>query len=549
MDFVALLIFLGLYYLRPQEWFASFNSLRPVQLLSFLAVFAMARSKKLNPRDLVRTPLDWLVLSYFLWTLIAGWQFTRTLGEIEAVLLFYFVAVRTLDTIPHQKTFLAWWCAFVMIIAALAIASMYGFDPLGSNDFTQGVMKGRLILNLTIFDNPNALAHSVIPAVPLIYFLLFWRRVFMKAGLLLLGIPLYCMLLTQSKGAFLSGFATLLATLTFGRAKMSQLFILLLAVGVGYGALYSLPRMTELNHAKNDPAIQGRVAAFTFGLKLMRENFFGVGLGNFKDLFWHEGPLERLRNAEIVPAHNVIGNEGALHRVAAKRKVTFTDVHYMKAPHSAYNENGAELGYVGLFLFIGILYCCVRTLLLMKTGNNDEERIRRALFAMVIAYATSSWMVDFCYRPSFFMFVAAISGLHRYFLDKEAKAPGAVEEVPVTPRQPWLRRLPPFRLPGVNLPGLSAPIPAGSAASLPLEMPETSLASAPVFKPVPVIESGATRAPRGGRILPWQTPKSAAEPLPWRMFLPNRLGIKDYLIMVALTYIAIRYWQHLISTM
>ena len=168
MDFVALIIFLALYYLRPQEWFSAFNALRPVQMLSVMALWGMFQGNKLHPRDLVRTPIDWLVFCYFVWTLICGNQFMKTLGEIEAVLLFYFVAVRSLDSIPRLKTFLSWWCAFMMIIAALAVASEYGFDPLLSNDVTQGAMKGRLILNLSVFNNPNTLAHSIVPVVPLL---------------------------------------------------------------------------------------------------------------------------------------------------------------------------------------------------------------------------------------------------------------------------------------------------------------------------------------------------------------------------------------------
>ncbi|HEX4086567.1 MAG TPA: hypothetical protein VHY22_16765, partial [Chthoniobacteraceae bacterium] len=140
MDFIALIIFLALYYLRPQEWFSGFNALHPVELLSVMAFWAMFQGGKLKPRDLVRTPLDWLIVCYFLWTIFASGQIMHTITSIEAVLLFYFVAVRSLDSIQRQKTFLTWWCIFMLVIAGLALASIWGFDPLGSADFTHGVM-------------------------------------------------------------------------------------------------------------------------------------------------------------------------------------------------------------------------------------------------------------------------------------------------------------------------------------------------------------------------------------------------------------------------
>jgi hypothetical protein len=538
MDYVALLIFLGLYYLRPQEWYPFFNALRPIELLSFMAVWAMFKSNKLKPRDLVRTPLDWLVLCYFIWTLLAGGQFFHILGGIEAVLLFYFVAVRSLDSVPRQKSFLGWWCLFMFVIAALAIASAYGFDPLGSYDITQGPMKGRLILNLSIFNNPNGLGHSIVPVVPLLYYLLFWRRVFMRAGLVLLAVPLYCVYLTQSKGAFLCGFATVLATLTFGRSKAIQILIVVVAIGLGYGALYTLPRMNELKNAKGDPAIQGRIAAFSYGMQAMETHFFGLGLGNFTAMFTRYGPTERIRHIKIIPAHSIMRNEGAIEQVGVKRIVSFENLHFPKATHSAYNQNGAELGYVGLFLFVSILYCCIRTLLLVKSQDDDEERIRRALFASVVAYAISSWMVDFCYRPTFFLMVAAVSAFHRHLLKKQAGAGEPVVETPLIVQRPWLRRLPPIQISGNPLPGLAGSVPVGSAARLASDA--TSTAS-----PMPIRLPGAGSA----RVLGWHKPETSLQDKLLQKFIWTRLGIADYLIMLVLTYASILYWRHLIKIM
>ncbi len=534
MDFVALIIFLGLYYIRPQEWFSALNSLHPVQLLSIMAIWAMIQGRKLKPRELVVTPLDWLMLTYFIWTLMAGWSFMQTLTNNEAVLLFYFVAVRSLDSIRRLKIFLGWWCAFMLMIAALAIASDYGFDPLHSHDMSSDMMKGRLILNLSVFDNPNSLAHSVVPVVPLVYYLVFWRRSFMKVGLILMVIPLWCIYLTQSKGGFICCFGTVLATLVFGRNRIWQVVVVLLAIGFGYGAMFALPRMNELNHSKTDPAIQGRVAALQFGLLCMRTHFMGIGLGNFEGTFYHDGPLQKnVEYRSLPPKYVAAGPNAPAHEVDGRSYRVTTYSHYWKATHNAYNQNGAELGYVGLYLFVGILYCCIRTLLLVKSHDNDEECIRRALFATVVAYAISCWMVDFCYRPTFFMFVAAISAFHRLLLKKQDQEVKTLEAEPVVAGPPWLRRLRPFAIPGIALPGLPAAAPAGAAsalASVPLESTAT---------PIPTVRSRASS---------WK-PKVSIEEKLRKKFIWNRLGILDFLIILLLTYAVIKYWEHLIVSM
>jgi hypothetical protein len=51
-----------------------------------------------------------------------------------------------------------------------------------------------------------------------------------------------------------------------------------------------------------------------------------------------------------------------------------------------------------------------------------------------------------------------------------------------------------------------------------------------------------------GRILPWQEADPASDP-PRARTVWNRLGIIDFFMILALTYVAIRYWEHIIATM
>jgi len=78
----------------------------------------------------------------------------------------------------------------------------------------------------------------------------------------------------------------------------------------------------------------------------------------------------------------------------------------------------------------------------MSKGTVDEERVRRALFAVVTAYIVSSWMVDFAFRPTFFLFVAATGALHRLVLDRSKQEQETeVEPTGQFPVPLWKQRL------------------------------------------------------------------------------------------------------------
>jgi hypothetical protein len=80
---------------------------------------------------------------------------------------------------------------------------------------------------------------------------------------------------------------------------------------------------------------------------------------------------------------------------------------------------GAEFGFPGLFLFCGLLYACYRTLLTARITTIGEDRIRRVLFVLLLAYTVSSWMIDWATMAHFWLIVAAIAAFHRYLLEKE----------------------------------------------------------------------------------------------------------------------------------
>jgi hypothetical protein len=142
----------------------------------------------------------------------------------------------------------------------------------------------------------------------------------------------------------------------------------------------------------------------------------------------------------------------------------------------------------------------------------DEERIRRMLFVLVISYIVSSWMVDFEYRPTFFMFTAAIAALHRHLsgLLEEKREEHEETETAVPVWHPQL----------LPQPALAGPLPdAVSRQILTHEISSESTADAERPSPIGV---------------GWN----------WR-----RLGIFDVIAILLLTSLVIRFWAYIMMRM
>lgn len=233
--------------------------------------------------------------------------------------------------------------------------------------------------------------------------------------------------------------------------------------------------MGELNESSRDEAIQGRVTAFKFGLNTLKNNIYGVGIHQFMS------GMKRTQRFSI-------------------------------AAHSSYVQVGGELGWPGLFIFVGILYCCLRTLISAKTTDVTEERVRRILFVLLVSYAVSSWMVNWPWRTTFFLMVGAIAAFHRLMVAKHPANPVETE--------PQTELTPASALIGLqHAPALSATVPSTfNQAAL-----------------TPTLEKKKA-------LFAQEFPDSAPAGLRW-----NKLGWVDLVLMIVLTWVTIRFWQYLIN--
>ena len=387
MDFFFVTLFLVVYYIRPQDWVAGLGGIkivRPIVLFGLLALFN--RKQKYALRDFISTPMDWAITFYAAYCVFTAPDSIATFKLLAPMLAFYWLTLMALDSEEKLLRYMKWWMAMLLTVSGLAVAALYGLDFTEAADRIE-FFKGRLCLGTWTHNNPNALGHSVVAAIPLVYFYMFWKSPLKKR---LYSVPLiflagYAAWHTQSKGAFLVGGGAIVLTLMFGRSKFVQILILSAALAGGGTVFALLPRMSELNRMSSDEAVMGRMMAWEVARTVSLSHNYGVGYKVFKAYIEWEGLM------------------------------------FVKATHSTYVRLGADLGYPGLFFFLLILWIDFRILISLKTNNLALERSRRMLFLIFATYVISGWMIDRSYHTEYFLLAACCGAIHRLHLKQRQK--------------------------------------------------------------------------------------------------------------------------------
>ncbi|WP_395731842.1 O-antigen ligase family protein [Prosthecobacter sp.] len=296
------------------------------------------------------------------------------------------VTALALNSWAKIEKYLNIWLGCLAVLALLAVSSHWDVELVkGSAELTMA-FHDRLTLNTWVFRNPNALGHGVVTLIPAA--IAWWVMAGGKnkmLGFALIALAIHCVLLTESKGAFLAGAGGLTMLFLFKRPVWLQLVMLALVYGVGIAALKSLPRMDTMS--KDDEGIQGRMIVWQQAKSSMESTGTGAGLKTFQGY--------------------VSIRDGKLHRT----------VYIPIATHGSYVRHGADLGYVGLLLYAGIFYGGVRVLLAAQSAPGSEAmRVQRTLYALIATTVFSSWVVDRAYHMDFFLLSGALSAFHRRFL-------------------------------------------------------------------------------------------------------------------------------------
>lgn len=390
MDFVSIIVFIFLYFIRPQEWMRIIYDQPIVKYVMIVALLSMLyKHKGIRFSDVFKTPHDWVMLLYVLWVIFSAPTLNPAFSDLINLSVFYLVIVQALHNRERLKFFVVCWAWLTFAVAALALASEFGFDPMGSYDLTHGEhMKGRLCLNNFNYSNPNALGHGIIPVIPMLYFLYIWHRpVFITEPLALSFIvPVWATYLTQSRGAFVAGVSSFGISQLFGRPRIVQVLLFIVIIGIGPPVVKSLRNYQRPDDEGTEASVKGRKSAFQFGFSEFNKSRLN-GLGY--RLFTEYSPWKiMIRKGKVIKTQRI-------------------------SSHSAYVAIGTEQGVVGLYLWLFVFYCSLKTLIVTKCNNEQDERIKRCLFSAVVAFLVSSWFIDIPYSALFFIIAAACASFHR----------------------------------------------------------------------------------------------------------------------------------------
>lgn len=384
VEFICSCVYLILYYIRPHEWMWIVKDIKAVQLTTFVGLVAIIKRPGFRTSQLLRTPHDYLVLAFYVFIVITSDDWWETLNRLKPVFLFYLVIVFAIKNWDLLERYLTWWVIILLATCALSLLQLVGVDPMGSFYYTNGYMKGRMILNNSVLNNPNALGHSVVSAIPLVYYLWIWKRpIFVRIpSMFMVLLPALTVFNTQSKGSYLAGTFTILVGGLYKRHWVLQLAVLFFVSGAGVYLIKKLPRMDEFD--KDEGGIQGRETAFAFGYYLVteKEPLVGVGYKNYYDVMSHE-------------------------------------LGFAIATHSSYNEIGSTLGQIGMGFYFGILYLNLRVLFIAKVQSIQQERILRLLVILILSFCVSACVIDWAFNATFFYLAAVSSVFHRLMYRQE----------------------------------------------------------------------------------------------------------------------------------
>lgn len=380
MAFRCALLLLIFWYVRPQDVIPSLAGVNLVRYLMILGIWAvLARPEGLKFGHILRTPMDWMIIAYFVWMVFTTPEHFEAFKEVFTYAAFYIVTVISLDCRAQISKYINCWLICLLAISLLTLSSHFGLEIVqGTNQLTTA-FKGRMALNTWIFNNPNALGHSSVALIPLAFAWLWHYQPAVKRSLViaLTTIAAYCTVLTASKGAYISGSASLVSLYIFRRPIWFQAGAAVLVFSMGIGLLSFLPRMETLS--AKDQGIAGRMMVWQSAMWSLKSNPSGLGLKKFQGM------------------------------------IEVDDLGMIKiATHGSFVRTGADLGYPGLFCYIGAFYVGYRTLRRQKFHESSQGfRIQNAVFVLLISYLISAWVVDRAYHADFILLMALISAVHR----------------------------------------------------------------------------------------------------------------------------------------
>ncbi len=278
--FAGLIVYLGLFYVRPHEFIPALESVPLVPIVGAAAFVSMMIRGILTgrPPKLFHNPQDRLLWWFFVAVLASHLSHLEFGDAVQSgytfltVMVFYFLITNLVNTEKRLRTFSDAMVLLTLVLAMQGIVQFYTGTGLAGQTFVED----RRIQSLAGFGNPNALAMALLAALPFVYFDLtgrvsVLRKLYSAAAIAAL---LYALYLTNSRG----GMVALGGMITVMLVRKVGWFRGLVMGGAAFAAIYVFGPSRMSTISPTEPSAYGRIVAWKTAFEMLRSSpVFGVG--------------------------------------------------------------------------------------------------------------------------------------------------------------------------------------------------------------------------------------------------------------------------------
>ena len=364
--YVGILMWAWISYMNPHRLTYGFAYTMPfAQVIAIFIVLAFLFNK-----DKQKIPVDGTVV---VWALFLVWMSITTVFaiypdyalvsyiKVMKIQLLTFFTIIFLTSLKKVE-YLIW-----VIVLSIGYYSIKGgiFTLVTGGGFRVWGPPGTFI-----YEN-NSLALATLMVIPLMYYLYSVEtKKWLKYGLgSAVFLSLVSALGSQSRGALLAAVAVLGFFWLKTKGKLISGIAILLVAGVGWQVMPQAwhDRMSTISNYQEDRSAMGRINAWTYSINIANDKLLGGGFDSWgKDTFSIYSP----------------------------------QADFVAVAHSIYFNVLADHGWIGLFLFLGILYASWRNLSTVIRLSEPDSRLNllsRMLQVSFVAYLTGGAFLSLSY--------------------------------------------------------------------------------------------------------------------------------------------------------
>lgn len=390
--FAGSITFIAFYYLRPIDFFPQLAMLRIPLFIASVTSTGLFVNLLLTRQKLIE---GWYVKWFIAWWIVMFLSVPLSLYRSQsffaaqdfakgvAMVWMIYMTVRSEKQVAFAVRLLGWMALW------LAVSAIYNY--MTGNVEMSGELR-RAGAESSMLGDPNDLAAYILMLFPLCYYLFFndpkrWLRLVYGAAMLMV---LVAIVYTGSRGGFIGLVVLLFLLWLFAKRKVLGLFIGLAVLGAFWFASPSeyRERMRSIINYEQDESAMNRVEYRKAAVRMFKRNpFTGIGLKNYVDFARDFG----------APAS--------------------------QTPHNMYFLVLAELGGIGLFVFLNIWLRSLRSAWQIARSNMWLLRAlgMGALIGLLDLMVTG-YFLSIAYYPYQYILMALVAAAHAHLLPRREVA-------------------------------------------------------------------------------------------------------------------------------